>query len=350
MELISKEKTRIAQNFKGIIDSTLREGLQFSRANFALPEMEKIQAYLTGIGVEYIEVGNPAKPEIKDMIMNLSRLKAGSPTKILTHIRNNTNDLARAVESGVDGVNILCTADPDRLASLNMTPQDYMNVLKDNIHIARDNGLEVRVGVEDFFGLPWNRIFDIHGFAQSLGAKRICVSDTLGKAMGWEVENRIRKLRSRLSVDIEVHFHNDLGHAVSNSIIALQAGANWIDTTLLGIGERTGITALSSLLINLHVIRPEMAARYNLSLLTEAENYVSRICRIDTPVNLATNKVNGFAHKAGIHLQALMCFGPQKYELYSPVLIGNRRNLVINSLISGKTTKKEVRAFREKYG
>jgi len=250
---------------------------------------------------------------------------------------------------GADGVNILCLADPDRLAGIHVTREEYLSELERNIGTARANGLEVRVGVEDFFGQPVELSREIHERADSLGVRRIAVADTLGKTMSWEVSQRIEDLRGRISADIEVHFHNDLGHSVGNALAALQAGANWVSTTLLGIGERTGITPLSSLLINLHLLDPRATARYGLSLLTEAETFISRTCGIDMPPHLMTNPVNGFAHKAGIHLNAMMKFGPQKYEPVSPGVVGNRRMLVINTLLSGRTTPAEVEEFNKRY-
>ena len=104
--------------------------------------------------------------------------------------------------------------------------------------------------------------------AESLGVDRIAVADTLGKTHGaGRSSGRIRALRTADRTDIEVHFHNDLGHAVSNALAALQAGANWVSTSLLGIGERTGITPLSSLLVNLYVLDPEIAPRATTSAL-----------------------------------------------------------------------------------
>ncbi len=70
------------------IDSTLREGFQFSKANFSPVEQIKIFHRLAKIGVEYVEVGNPAKPEIKQMIISLIRSQNGKSTKILSHVRN----------------------------------------------------------------------------------------------------------------------------------------------------------------------------------------------------------------------------------------------------------------------
>jgi len=343
------EQRLILKNFKGIIDSTLREGFQFAKANFSLSEQRRIFSYLEKIGLDYVEVGNPARNEIQEMVLALIKSRKENSVRILCHVRNHEQDVRKSVECGVDGINILCTVDPERLAGMNLTYQQYEKSLCQNIEIAKKNSLEVRVGVEDYFNQPLERSFEVYRLAESLEAERISVADTLGKAMNWAVSKRIKELRRYFSVDMEVHFHNDLGHAVSNAIVALQSGANWISASLVGIGERTGITPLSSLLLNLYVLSPVLTRKYNLSLLTQAENYISRICEIEMPPNLMTNLANGFAHKAGIHLNALMNFGPHKYELLPPQLIGNRRNLVINTLVSGRTQPEEVKEFNKRW-
>lgn len=340
----------ICKNFKGIIDSTLREGFQFSHANFSLKEQLKIYNYLINIGVDYIEVSNPAKNEIREIIKELVKIKIKGSTRILAHIRNNMKDLEKALECNTDGINLLCTADPERIAALNLTPQKYLNILEKNILYAKSNGLETRVSAEDIFHQPFDLILEIYGLADSLRVDRIGVPDTLGSALPWNVQKKIKELRSRFNSDIEVHFHNDLGHSVSNALSALRAGANWVDTSLLGIGERTGITPLSSLLVNLYRISPDLPSKYNLKVITAAENYVAGICNIKVPINLMTNLSNGFAHKAGIHLNALINFGPQKYEPIPPHIIGSKRNLIINSLVSGKTTNSDLLKFLKKYG
>jgi homocitrate synthase len=191
---------------------------------------------------------------------------------------------------------------------------------------------------------------DVYTIAESAGATRLALADTLGKAQGWEVLRRVGALRRLTRLDIEVHFHNDLGQAVSNALNALRAGANWVSASLLGIGERTGITPLSSFLVNLYVLEPALATRYRLEDLTSAEGLVSRLCGIEVPPHLITSPANGFAHKAGIHLDALMKFGPRKYEPLSPQIVGNVRRLVLHSLISGKTSAAEALEFERKFG
>ena len=336
--------------FKGIIDSTLREGLQFSRADFSLAQMKEIFLSLSRIGVDFIEVGNPAQPDVRGMISALVRARRPGGPRILSHIRNHPDDVARAAEAGVHGVNILCTVDAERLAAMGQTPDAYTERLRLNIRTARGLGLLVRVGVEDFFSQAPTGRLDLHAVAVEEGVDRIAVADTLGRTMEWEVFRRIRALRRRFATDIEAHFHNDLGHAVSNAIVAIQAGANWISTSLLGIGERTGITPLSSLLANLLILNEAAAGRYRLRCLTPAESAVAKLCGMDMPPHLVTNPVNGFAHKAGIHLDALIKFGPRKYECLPPEAFGNKRRMIIDTPISGKTTSADVRTFEKRFG
>jgi homocitrate synthase len=345
-----KDPTRILSSFKGVIDSTLREGFQFSRANFTPEQQSRILYFLQKIKVDYVEVGNPSRPEIRQMIESLVQRRRADGPKILSHVRNYGDDIARAVACGVQGVNILCTVDTERLTGMGLTFDTYLERLSQNILTAKEHFLEVRVGVEDFFGQDKRKVNVVYALAEACGVDRVAIADTLGKTLPWEVATEIRDLRRRLSADIEVHFHNDLGHAVSNALAAVRAGANYVSASLLGIGERTGITALSSVLANLYVIDERVGRRYNLKWLTAAERYISKICGMEMPPHLITNPTNGFAHKAGIHLDAIVKYGPHKYELLSPQVVGNRRNMIIGTILSGKTDEADVQKLEERLG
>lgn len=344
-----KDPARILSSFKGVIDSTLREGFQFSRANFSPAQQARILDYLHKIRVDYIEVGNPSRDEIRTMIEALVRRRRPGGPKILCHVRNHAGDIARAVDCGAHGVNILCTADVQRVAGMGLTFEAYLERLAQNIRLTKARSAEVRVGVEDFFGQDKKLIQAVYGLAESCGVDRLAAADTLGKALPWEVAAAVGELRRRLTADIEVHFHNDLGHAVSNALAAVRAGANFVSASLLGIGERTGITALSSVLANLFVIDERLGRRYDLKWLTPAERYISRICGMEMPPHLITNPTNGFAHKAGIHLDAIIKFGPQKYEILPPGVVGNKRNLIIGTILSGKTDERDVRRLQQRW-
>jgi homocitrate synthase len=151
----------------------------------------------------------------------------------------------------------------------------------------------------------------------------------------WDVFDIVTTLRKEIKTNIGVHLHNDLGHATTNALFALQAGANWIDTTLLGIGERTGITPLSALLTNLYNLTPDLVEKYSLALLTQIEQSMAEILDTTTPFNLITSKT-AFSHKAGIHINGIKKQGAGTYEAIDPEVIGNKRIVVTGSRISGK--------------
>jgi homocitrate synthase len=336
------------RHYKGIIDSTLREGRQYRFANFSLDEQVRILALLTDIGVDRVELGNPASPQTADEIRALARVQ--DRPRLLCHVRNKEGDLQAAAACGIEGVNILCTIQSDRLELMKISLEEYLEQLRVNVAFSRERHLEVRVSVEDFFRSDRLQAVRVLQFADQLGVDRIGIADTLGAAMPWDVDRTVRELRKLMRCDIEVHFHNDLGQANSNALSAVRSGANWVDTTLLGIGERIGITALSVFLISLYQVDPGACSRYCLRRLTDAENEVAAMIQRDVPLNLPTNRENGFSHKAGIHLNALIHLGPSIYEPYSPEMIGNARHLVCGTSISGKTTLADVRRFQEKYG
>lgn len=341
-------------HFQGIIDTTLREGRQFHCGNptlFTLGEQTKIIERLTQIGVDRIEVSNPASPDIFQELKQLTKI-ADRPS-FLAHVRNRAGDIQAAIDAGVEGVNILSISDEERLKSMGITHEEHLSTLKQCILTAQEAGKEVRVGSEHYFSAKSDdkeRAHNVFRLADSLGVARISIPDTLGIAMSWDVVEEVAYVRKMVKADIEVHFHNDLGQATANALSAVKNGANWVDTTILGIGERTGITPLSIFLAGLHVNNPSLVSNYHLEYLTSADQMLANILGIKVPFNMVTNQDNGFAHKAGIHLNAIMRHGPDKYEVIPPNVIGNRRRLILGSVVSGKTNQEQVDAFYNKYG
>lgn len=334
---------KITKYYKGVIDSTLREGMQYRFANFSLTQQRIIIDLLIQIGTDFIEVGNPYNRKIMKHIRKLTQIEKRPP--ILVHIRNRLTDVNAAIAGRVDGVNIFCTVNPKRLAKMHITFADYLETLRSCILSAKEKKLQTRISVENFFQADRNKAFQVYALAEKLGTDRIGIADTLGVAMSWEVEEAILSLRRLYSADIEVHFHNDLGQSISNAITALKNGANWVDTTLLGIGERNGITALSTFLAAMYLFDNSIIDRYCLSRLTEAENRVAKMAGLEVPFNLLTNRKNSFAHKAGVHLHAIHHLGPATYEPLSPHLLGNQRQLISDTDISGSSHLEEKRIY-----
>lgn len=348
--LMGMQKQRVDfSSFKGIIDSTLREGQQFCRADFSLSQQRRIVRWLTEVGVDFIEYGNPVDNNVRQTLRKLLMIKDVRP--FMVHVRNRLEDVKQAMDLDISGVNVLVTLDEERINGMKKTYDEFMMEFLECVRMVKERGLLVRVSVEHFFSTSKTKSLQLFKVAEASGVDRIGIADTKGLAMPWDVEAEIGYLRkSGLKMDIEVHFHNDLGNATANAFQAVRSGANWVSTTLAGVGERTGITPLSSFLAGMYVFDRDMVQKYCLGCLTEVENELVKMVGIEMPFNMLTNRQSGFSHKAGIHLDAMMKYGPSKYELMLPGILGNQRSLLVGTMISGKTSKKDVESFTKKHG
>ncbi|KAH7242156.1 hypothetical protein BKA59DRAFT_222593 [Fusarium tricinctum] len=281
----SVRSTGSLNNFS-IIDTTLREGEQFATAYFDTATKIKIAQALDDIGVEYIELTSPAS-SMQSRLDCQAICKLGLKAKILCHIRCNMDDARIAVETGVDGINMCIGTSTQLMKHSHGKDLDWIaDKAKEVIEFTQAHGLEVRFSGEDSFRSDFNEILKLYSLMDRLGAHRVGIADTVGGASSREVFEKIYMLRQMVNCDIETHFHDDTGCAVANAYTALEAGATHIDTTVLGIGERNGITSLSKLLrCMLQMKHEHVSAKYNLDKLPALEQLVAEAVGIQIPWN-----------------------------------------------------------------
>ncbi|KIS02271.1 homocitrate synthase, mitochondrial [Cryptococcus deuterogattii 2001/935-1] len=319
-----------------IIESTLREGEQFANAFFTLETKIKIAKMLDEFGVEYIELTSPAaSPESRahcEAICNLG-LKN---TKILTHIRCHMDDARLAVETGVDGVDVVIgTSSFLREHSHGKDMTWITKTAIEVIEFVKSKGIEIRFSSEDSFRSELVDLLSIYRTVDKIGVNRVGVADTVGCADARQVYELVRTLRGVVSCDIETHFHNDTGCAIANAYAALEAGATHVDTSILGIGERNGITPLGGLIARMMVADPEyVKSKYNLSMLRELENFVAEAVEVQVPFNNYITGFCAFTHKAGIHAKAILA-NPSTYEILNPADFGMTRYVSIGHRLTG---------------
>jgi homocitrate synthase len=134
--------------------------------------------------------------------------------------------------------------------------------------------------------------------------------------------------------DIEFHGHNDSGCAIANAFEALDGGATHVDTTVLGIGERNGITPLGGLIARLYATNRDAVSKYELTLLAKIDNAVARMVGVDIPFNNYITGITAFTHKAGIHAKAILN-NPETYEILDPHAFGMTRYVSIAHRLTG---------------
>src|SRR5512136_2700651 len=227
-----------------LIDSTLREGEQFARANFRTEDKLEIARALDTFGVEYIEVTNPAaSPQSQRDAIQIVKLGLGA--KILTHSRCVLDDVRAALDTGVRGIGLLfATSRILRESSHGKSIQQIIDAMGPPIRLALDAGLEVRFSAEDAFRSDVGDLMAVYRAAEKMGVHRVGLADTVGIATPRQVYVLVREIRGAVGCDIGFHGHNDTGCAVANAYEAVAAGATHVDVSVLGIGERVGITPL----------------------------------------------------------------------------------------------------------
>jgi 2-isopropylmalate synthase len=169
------------------------------------------------------------------------------------------------------------------------------------------------------------------------GADVLVLCDTNGGTMPADIFNITKIVSAKFSkVEIGIHTHNDSDCAVANCLAAVQAGARHVQGTINGLGERCGNANLCSVIPNLalkmgfDVLGPE-----KLKQLTEVSRYVFEIANLPPVVNMPYVGESAFAHKAGLHVDALRK-NRRTYEHIDPEVVGNERRFLISEL-SGKS-------------
>ncbi|MDD9954689.1 MAG: homocitrate synthase [Anaerolineaceae bacterium] len=317
-----------------VIESTLREGEQFEGCHFSLDDKLEIAAALDAFGVEYMELTTPlASPQSEATLRAVAGMKRRF--RLLTHIRARMDEARLAVDCGVDGVDIyIGTSAYMRQFSHGRSLQEIIDSSSEIVAWLKDQDIETRFSTEDTFRSNLADVFTVYRAMDLAGVDRVGVADTVGIADPLRTHSLISSLRQAVHCDIEFHGHDDSGCAVANAWCALQAGATHVDTTVLGIGERNGITALGGLVARIYTVDPQLVRKYDLPLLREIEDLVARRVGIDVPFNTPITGRTAFHHKAGVHTNAVLQ-NPTSYEAIDPEDFGIARNIDVAHRLVG---------------
>ena len=317
-----------------IIESTLREGEQFVGASFSTEEKIEIAYLLDDFGVECIELTSPlASPQSYEDAKIIANL--GLKAKTLTHTRCRVEDAKVAVETGVNGVDVVIgTSSILRNFSHGKGIDEIIEMALEVVSFLREQDIEVRFSTEDSFRSTPEDIFSVYEAVDAIGVNRVGIADTVGVATPRQVYELVSELRQRVKCDIEFHGHNDSGCAIANAFEALDAGATHVDTSVLGIGERNGITPLGGLIARLYATDRSWVNRYNLPLLRQLDSTVAEMVGVDIPFNNYITGITAFTHKAGIHAKAILN-NPETYEILDPKAFGLNRYVSIAHRLTG---------------
>ncbi len=319
-----------------ILDTTLREGEQFAGAYFNLEQRLTIARLLDAIGVTFLEVPSPiASPQTHEAVLALCELNLRA--HVVAHVRCAERDVEAALDTPVYGLNLFYGASAELRSYSHGRRVDQM--ITDAVPLIRRiraAGRYVRFSAEDAFRSDLVDLLTIFDAVVDAGVERIGLPDTVGVATPRQVERLVHLCADRYPhVGIEFHGHNDTGCAIANTISAFEAGADCLDVTVMGVGERNGIAALSGLIAQLYIHYPEMLVAYDLRQLAPLDQFVAECLNFSIPFNMPITALGAFTHRAGIHTKAVLQ-NPRAYEILNPDDFGLTRQVDVGSRYTGR--------------
>ena len=322
-----------------ILDSTLREGEQTPGVLFTLNEKLDIAKKIDLFGVDFIELGHPAvAPDIYEAVEALNSLELNS--KKIVHGRATKSDINDAKILDVEWIGIFYGTSPlSRKYKHNVNKKEALNQIESSIKYAKDQGLRLRFTAEDSSRTEIDFLIEVGILAQKAGADRYSLADTVGCLTPTKIKNIVKRITSQLDIPVHVHCHNDFGMGTANSLSAIEAGAQCIDLSINGLGERSGLPPLAEVvaaLVNIYKIKDHS---WKLKMIPELTNMLNEICNSSSNFNQPIIGKNVFTHKGGIHPKSVLK-NPKTYEPFSPEIISRKRRFVINKY-SGKFILKE---------
>jgi homocitrate synthase NifV len=242
--------------------------------------------------------------------------------------RMSRKDIAMAAGLGAQLIDISVPASDQHLRSKLRRDRSWlMGELVEHIKYARDLGFEVSVGAEDASRGAPDLLAQLAEVAQAAGACRIRFADTLGVLDPFLTHERISALRRCTDLEVEMHAHDDLGMATANTLAAVRAGATHLNTTVNGLGERSGNAPLEEVVLGLQVCQG-IHAGIDLKDFPELSKRVADAA--GRPMHWQKSIVGegAFTHEAGIHVDGLLK-DPANYQGFDPGLVGRRHRIVL---------------------
>ncbi|MCL1984039.1 MAG: homocitrate synthase [Methanomassiliicoccaceae archaeon] len=330
-----EEVLKILDRRVAVCDTTLRDGEQTAGIVFANIEKYKIAQMLDDAGVPQIESGIPAMSgDEKVAVKHIAHM--GLNASVLGWNRADIHDINDSIDCDVDSVAIsLSSSDIHIQNKLRKSREWVLEKISESVQHAADHGLYISCNAEDASRADLGFLVEFARTAKEAGASRLRYCDTIGREDPFTIHERIKTIIKLVGIDVEMHTHNDFGMANANTMAGVKAGAKFVSTTVMGIGERAGNTALEEIVMTCrHLLNLETGVD-PLKLRPLAE-FVSVAAGRPIYVSKPFLGFNCFAHEAGIHTDGIIK-DHKNYEPYDPEEVGLQRAIVIGKH-SGRST------------
>jgi len=332
-----------------LYDTTLRDGAQSEGISFSVTDKLKICEKLGEIGIHFIEGGWPgANPkdmsffkDARSLNLKKSELVAFGSTRHAHTKANQDKVLKGLLAAGTKFIMLFGKSwDLHVRDVFRVDLDENLRMIEDSIKFLKSKGKRVFYDAEHFFdGYKNNKDYALKTLrvARDAGAERIVLCDTNGGMLTSQVFEIVGEVKAAVAAPLGIHCHNDSDMAVANSIAAIQAGCIQVHGTMNGYGERCGNANLVSVIADLKLkLGVNCVSDLALREIAETARFIADISNMKLSDNQPFVGASAFAHKAGVHVNAILK-NPKTYEHVDPHLVGNHRRLLVSEL-SGKST------------
>ena len=323
-----------------IVDTTLRDGEQAAGVVFSVTEKKRIAQKLAAMGIHEIEVGTPASgPDEMDAISEIVEMDL--PARLTGWCRANQYDLDCAHACGLTSVHISLPVSDIHINALEKSEAWVFEQISNLAANARENFEYVSLGLQDASRADMNFLLKFIKLADKVGVDRIRIADTVGVWDPIQTYDMISRIRRHIGgMSLGFHGHNDLGMATANTIAAVRAGANCVDVTVNGLGERAGNAPLDEVVMACQVslgMCHELDVRQLVDLALLVEEASDRTLPINKPI---TGR-GVFLHESGIHVHALIK-DRKTYEPFDPERVGQGQSEFVLGKHSGRAALRHI--------
>jgi len=327
-----------------IFDTTLRDGEQSPGATMTTQEKIIFAKQLFKLDTDIIEAGFPiSSPGDFKAVQTIAKLVP----KITTICA-----LARCVAKDIDCAwasikkaksprihTFIATSNIHLKYQVKKSKKEILQLIKQMVSRAKSYCNDIEFSPMDATRSDYDFMIKACQIAIKVGATTINIPDTVGYSPPNEFGELIKKVRRDLhkKVIISVHCHNDLGLATANALSAIQNGAQQVECTINGLGERAGNTSLEELVMILKTRQKILNFKTNINSkqIYPTSQLLTKITGIKVQPNKAVVGANAFAHASGIHQDGYLK-GRQIYEIMRPMDIGLDSSQIVLGARSGR--------------
>lgn len=354
-----------------IYDTTLRDGAQGEGVHFSVKDKRVYLQKIFTAGIDYIEAGwpgaNPRDDEFfkwafdKDSALDQkpwladknssSRIVAFGSTCRVNELPEDSETLYKLLSSGAQTLAIFGKAWKMHVDEVLRTgPEENLRLIRESVNFLVRRDKEVFFDAEHFFdGFQDDPAYALKCVEAALegGARGVILCDTNGGASPEDIAKGVDTVLKEFSPAVlGIHAHNDSGLAVANTISAVKSGANQIQGSWNGFGERCGNANLSTLIpwlqlkMGYDLVDPEV-----LSNLTHISRYVAELANYPFDEKQPFVGKSAFAHKAGMHVDAVLK-NNRTFEHIDPSLVGNERRILVSDQSGKANICERMRRFK----